>query len=100
MEATAAVMTATCSMGISWPWAAGRAGTAFLCAAREVLDSVLLGRSIRTIAQLLCAGGKTIEFRRARIREKLGVGSLAELFGLFLPFASQVEAGESERNAC
>jgi FixJ family two-component response regulator len=62
---------------------------------REVLDHVLLGRPTRVIAQLLCVSGKTIEFHRARIRERLGVGSLAELFGLFLPFAGQVETGES-----
>jgi FixJ family two-component response regulator len=52
---------------------------------REVLDLVLQGRQTRVIAEALCISVKTVEFHRARIREKLGVGSLAELFGLFLP---------------
>jgi FixJ family two-component response regulator len=51
---------------------------------REVLDMVLQGRQTRVIAEALCISVKTVEFHRARIREKLGVGSLAELFGLFL----------------
>lgn len=52
---------------------------------REVLARVLEGTTTRAIAERLCVSVKTIEFHRARIREKLGVGSLAELFGLFLP---------------
>jgi FixJ family two-component response regulator len=50
---------------------------------REVLDLVLKGRQTRAISDELCISVKTVEFHRARIREKLGVNSLAELFGLF-----------------
>lgn len=52
---------------------------------REVLKYVLEGKPTREIAQLLSISVKTIEFHRARIREKLGVASLAELFKLFMP---------------
>lgn len=52
---------------------------------REVLDKVLAGKQTRVIAADLCISMKTVEFHRARIREKLGVASLAELFKLFLP---------------
>lgn len=52
---------------------------------RQVLDQVLAGRQTRAIAEDLCISVKTVEFHRARIREKLGVASLAELFKLFLP---------------
>jgi FixJ family two-component response regulator len=51
---------------------------------REVLDRVLTGKQTRVIAEDLCISVKTVEFHRARIREKLGVASLAELFQLFL----------------
>lgn len=50
---------------------------------REVLDLVLAGKQTRTISADLCISIKTVEFHRARIREKLGVNSLAELFRLF-----------------
>lgn len=52
---------------------------------REVLDQVLQGRQTRDIAEALAISVKTVEFHRARIRDKLGVASLAELFKLFLP---------------
>lgn len=52
---------------------------------REVLEQVLHGRQTRDIATDLNITIKTVEFHRARIREKLGVGSLAELFRLFPP---------------
>lgn len=52
---------------------------------REVLDQVLQGRQTREIAEALAISVKTVEFHRARIRDKLGVASLAELFKLFLP---------------
>lgn len=51
---------------------------------REVMDLVLQGKSTRAIAEQLNISTKTVEFHRARIREKLGVASLAELFQLFL----------------
>lgn len=51
---------------------------------REVLDLILQGKQTRVIAADLFISVKTVEFHRARIREKLGVGSLAELFKLFL----------------
>ena len=62
---------------------------------REVLDLVLEGLQTRAIAERLCVSVKTVEFHRGRIREKLQVGSLAELFGLFLPHAR----GGGERDA-
>jgi FixJ family two-component response regulator len=51
---------------------------------REVLNAVLAGKQSRQISDELCISIKTVEFHRARIREKLGVASLAELFGLFI----------------
>ena len=62
---------------------------------REVLDLILEGWQTRAIAERLCVSVKTVEFHRGRIREKLQVGSLAELFGLFLPHAR----GGGERDA-
>lgn len=52
---------------------------------RQVLDSVLAGLPTREISARLCISVKTVEFHRARIREKLGVASSAQLFGLFIP---------------
>jgi FixJ family two-component response regulator len=49
---------------------------------REVLQQVLRGRQNREIALALSISVKTVEFHRANIREKLGVGSLQELFSL------------------
>ena len=50
---------------------------------RDVLKRVLGGMQTRDIAAELSISVKTVEFHRARIREKLGVSSLAELFRLF-----------------
>jgi FixJ family two-component response regulator len=61
---------------------------------REVLDRVLEGKQTRAIAAELFISPKTVEFHRARIREKLGVASLAELFKLFLPGARNGELDE------
>ncbi|HWA37664.1 MAG TPA: response regulator [Burkholderiales bacterium] len=47
---------------------------------REVLERVLAGRSSREIAAALAISVKTVEFHRARIMQKLGVRSAAELF--------------------
>jgi two-component system, LuxR family, response regulator FixJ len=52
---------------------------------KEVLKYVLEGKPTREIAVALNVSVKTIEFHRARIREKLGVNSLAELFKMFMP---------------
>lgn len=52
---------------------------------REVLHAVLAGKQTRQISEELCISVRTVEFHRARIREKLGVASVAELFRLFLP---------------
>jgi FixJ family two-component response regulator len=60
---------------------------------RDVLALVLDGRSSRAIAQELCISIKTVEFHRGRIHEKLEVGSLAELFQLFLPEGRDVVNG-------
>lgn len=56
---------------------------------REVLESILEGQQTRAIAEELCVSVKTVEFHRSNIREKLQVGSLAELFRLFLPLGSE-----------
>jgi two-component system, LuxR family, response regulator FixJ len=47
---------------------------------RAVLDRVLEGKPNRQIAQELSISLKTVEFHRARIMQKLGVRSAAELF--------------------
>lgn len=49
---------------------------------REVLNLVSDGQPTREIAVRLEISIKTVEFHRARIREKLGVSSTAELFRL------------------
>jgi FixJ family two-component response regulator len=51
---------------------------------REVLALVLEGKSSRQAAAELFISIKTVEFHRARIMQKLGVGSVAELFRLCL----------------
>jgi len=51
---------------------------------REVLDRILEGKQTRQISDELCISVKTIEFHRARIREKLGVTTQAQLFSLFI----------------
>lgn len=55
---------------------------------REVLDLILAGKQTRQISDELCVSIKTVEFHRSRIREKLGVSSLAELFHLCLDSGS------------
>jgi two-component system, LuxR family, response regulator FixJ len=52
---------------------------------REVLDHILGGKTTRLISEELHIGVKTVEFHRARIREKLGVATQAQLFSLFIP---------------
>lgn len=52
---------------------------------REVLDRILEGKATRQISAELRISVKTVEFHRARVREKLGVGSMAQLFRLFIP---------------
>jgi RNA polymerase sigma factor (sigma-70 family) len=47
---------------------------------REVLQRVLDGKPSRQIAEELEISVKTVEFHRARIMQKLGVRSAAELF--------------------
>jgi RNA polymerase sigma factor (sigma-70 family) len=46
---------------------------------REVLDLVVAGKHNREIAEALDISIKTVEAHRARLMEKLGVGSLVEL---------------------
>lgn len=50
---------------------------------RQVLALLLEGKSSRAMADTLQITLKTVEFHRARIREKLGVTSIAELFRIF-----------------
>jgi FixJ family two-component response regulator len=47
---------------------------------REVLSRVLDGKPSRQIAEELAISVKTVEFHRARIMQKLGVRTAAELF--------------------
>ena len=47
---------------------------------RQVLDLVLAGQSSRQVALRLFISPKTVEFHRARIMQKLGVHSAAQLF--------------------
>ena len=47
---------------------------------REVLQRVLDGKPSRQIAEELAISVKTVEFHRARIMQKLGVKTAAELF--------------------
>ena len=47
---------------------------------QAVLDRVLEGKPNRQIAQELALSLKTVELQRARIMQKLGVRSAAELF--------------------
>lgn len=56
---------------------------------REVLALILDGKQTRAIAEELNVSVKTVEFHRGRIREKLQVGSLAELFSLFIDHESK-----------
>ena len=51
---------------------------------REVLERILDAESTRAIADALHSSVKTVEFHRARIREKLGVATQAQLFSLFI----------------
>lgn len=60
---------------------------------REVLACILKGQQTRTIAEELCITVKTVEFHRGRIREKLSVASLGELFRLFGNFQPVLSTG-------
>ncbi|RZI44241.1 response regulator transcription factor [Herbaspirillum sp. HC18] len=51
---------------------------------REVMERVVQGMQTRTIAEELGISIKTVEFHRARIREKLGVTTLADMLRIFL----------------
>jgi len=51
---------------------------------REVLQRVLAGKSSRQIGEELFISSKTVDFHRARIMQKLGVRSTAQLFHLCL----------------
>ncbi|GAB4181075.1 MAG: response regulator FixJ [Rhodocyclaceae bacterium] len=49
---------------------------------REVLHLVVAGKSNKLIARALEISTRTVEAHRARLMQKLGVGSIAELVGL------------------
>jgi two-component system response regulator DctR len=51
---------------------------------QEVLNLVLAGKPSRQVAEELYISTRTVEFHRARIMQKLGVRSAAELFRLCL----------------
>jgi FixJ family two-component response regulator len=59
---------------------AGNGLAALSARQRDVLDRVLEGKPNRQIAEELAISLKTVEFHRARIMQKLGVRSAAELF--------------------
>ena len=59
---------------------------------REVLNRILDAEPTRKIAGALHISVKTVEFNRARIREKLGVATQAQLFSLFI--AAENDGGE------
>jgi FixJ family two-component response regulator len=62
----------------------------------EVLRGVLDGKRSRTIAEELHISEKTVEYHRARIRAKLGVQSLAELFKACLPAMASRSGSSTE----
>lgn len=79
----AAVDYASMPKPISLPFGPAPAGLDTLSRReREVLDLVLAGHQTRAIAEALFITVKTVEFHRGRIHQKLGVGSMAELFRL------------------
>ena len=51
---------------------------------QEVLKLVLAGKPSRQVAEELYISARTVEFHRARIMQKLGVRSAAELFRVCL----------------
>ena len=51
---------------------------------RQVLHEVLAGKTSRAISEELFISIKTVEFHRGRIMQKLHVGSLKELFQMYL----------------
>jgi len=62
---------------------------------RAVLQRVIEGKQNKVIADELALSVKTVEFHRAKLMEKMGVDSVAELVQLTLGF-SLMEAGETE----
>lgn len=60
---------------------------------RAVMDRMLTGKPTRQIAEELCISVKTVEFHRARIREKLGAVSQAHLLSLFISADSLPPSG-------
>ncbi|MGD2062778.1 MAG: response regulator transcription factor [Nitrospirota bacterium] len=51
---------------------------------REVLDLIVDGKTNKSIADTLCISEKTVEAHRARVMDKTGAGSLAELMKMVL----------------
>jgi RNA polymerase sigma factor (sigma-70 family) len=54
---------------------------------RDVLELVVLGQHNREVAERLGISPRTVEVHKARLMEKLGVGSLAELLRVLRPGA-------------
>jgi FixJ family two-component response regulator len=61
---------------------------------REVLQRVLQGKSSRQVGEELFISTKTVDFHRARIMQKLGVRSTAQLFHLCLGSNAHGETAE------
>jgi two-component system response regulator FixJ len=55
---------------------------------REVVDHMVVGQSNKEIAAQLGISPRTIEIHRARVMEKMQVGTLAELVRLMVPIES------------
>ena len=64
---------------------------------REVMDCVVAGKSNKGIADELAISIKTVEVHRARVMQKLGIGSVAELVQAVL--GSPVPSADPKRDA-
>jgi two-component system response regulator FixJ len=61
---------------------------------REVLDLLVAGKPNKTIAYDLGASPRTVEVHRARVMEKMGARSLAELVRMVIAVTPEPAAGK------
>ena len=64
---------------------------------REVMEMVVAGKANKVIAALLDVSAKTVEAHRAKVMEKMGVTSLAELVRLALIAGQEFEESATAR---